>query len=407
MHLIYTADTRIPSQKAHPYQIVQMCEAFADAGIAVTLLYANRRNLEHLQEVDIWDFYGLQHNFSAEALPCLDLYALANLLPPRLRMAGEHLAASIQTLTYNISLLIRLIRERDSLIYSRDPISLWLIALLWSRRARRLFFEAHTYPATRAGLFLRRQLAKRIGGFVVITEHLRQRYESLSLPAERLLVAHDGFRRARFEIEGDRSNWRKRFGWPSNAFIVGYMGRFQTLGMDKGLDTLVEAIIALASDRADKPVRLAVVGGPAQYVDRLCDYLERQGVPRDTLLYPGQVPPADVPGYLRAFDVCVMPFPWTEHFAYYASPMKLFEYMASGSPIVATDLPSTKEILCHERNALLIPPSDASAMAQALRRLRDDPELAGRLTDQAAHDVLAYTWEARAQKLLTLFEAAM
>jgi glycosyltransferase involved in cell wall biosynthesis len=103
---------------------------------------------------------------------------------------------------------------------------------------------------------------------------------------------------------------------------------------------------------------------------------------------------------LRAFDVCTVPFPWTEHFAYYASPMKLFEYMASGNPIVASDLPAIAEIIQDGRNGLLVPPGDASALAGALRRLRDDPSLACRLATQAAQDVLPYAWQHRASRIL-------
>lgn len=402
MKLIYTANARIPSEKAHPYQIMQMCEAFASHGSEVTLLYAKRRNPLHTE--DIWGHYGIPHVFSAKCLPCIDLYPLAERLSGRLALVWTRFAALLATLTYTIALMFRVTRERDAVIYSRDPLSLAWMAALWPRRARRLFFEAHTYPATGAGLRLRRYLAPCIGGFVVITGHLRKRYVELGIPSDRLMVAHDGIRGARFAIEGDRVDWRERFGWPENAFIVGYMGRFHTLGMDKGLGDLVEAVMALVVVPTDRPLRLALVGGPSERVDELRELLVNRGCSPDLVLYPGQVPAAEVPGYLRAFDVCTMPFPWTEHFAYYASPMKLFEYMASGSALVATDLPSTAEIIRDGENGLLIPPGDVGALTQALRRLRDDPVLADRLARQANQDVLDYTWEARAKRILAFIQ---
>jgi glycosyltransferase involved in cell wall biosynthesis len=402
MKLIYTANARIPSEKAHPYQIMQMCEAFASHGHEVTLLCANRRNPLHTE--DIWGYYGIPCVFSTKRLPCIDLYPFAERLSGRLALAWTRFAALLATLTYTIALMFRVARERDAVIYSRDPLSLAWMATLWPRRARRLFFEAHTYPATGAGLRLRRYLAPRIGGFVVITDHLRKRYSELGIPSDRLMVAHDGIRGARFDIKGDRAYWRKQYGWSEGAFIVGYMGRFHTLGMDKGLGDLVEAVVALADDQSDHLLRLALVGGPAERVDELRDVLVNRGCSPDLVLYPGQVPAADVPGYLRAFDVCTMPFPWTEHFAYYASPMKLFEYMASGSALVATDLPSTAEIVRDGENGLLIRPSDVEALAQALRRLRDDPALSDRLARQAAQDVLDYTWEARAKRILAFIQ---
>jgi glycosyltransferase involved in cell wall biosynthesis len=376
-----------------------MCEAFSAHGPEVTLLYANRRNPLHTD--DIWGYYGIPHIFHAERLPCIDLYPIAERLPDRLVLAWTRFAALLATLTYTITLIFRVAREGDAVIYySRDPLSLAWITALWPRRARRLFFEAHTYPATRVGLRLRRYLAPRIGGFIVITGHLQERYEVLGIPPDRLIIAHDGIRGARFAIEGDRTYWRNQFGWPEKAFIAGYMGRFHTLGMDKGLGDLVEAVVTLAGDSSDRPLRLALVGGPSERVDELRETLTSRGCSPDLVLYPGQVPAAEVPGYLRAFDVCTMPFPWTEHFAYYASPMKLFEYMASGSTLVATDLPSTAEIIHDGENGLLTPPGDVEALTRALRRLRDDPALAERLAQQAAQDVLDYTWEARAKHIL-------
>jgi len=114
-----------------------------------------------------------------------------------------------------------------------------------------------------------------------------------------------------------------------------------------------------------------------------------------------------VPRALAAFDVAAMPFPWTEHFAYYASPVKLFEYMASGRPIVATGLPSTQEILIDGETALLVPPSDVDALAAALARLQDNPPLRARLAENARRLVFErYTWAARAARILAFVQGS-
>jgi len=403
--LIYPANARIPSEKAHPFQIVQMCEAFAANGAEVTLLYPNRRNPPALRTDDIWAYYGVTRNFATERLPCLDVYPVAERLPGRIARAWTSFAALLATWTFTIALLARLARAHDVLIYSRDPMPLALIGALWPRRAKHLYFEVHTYPATAIGLCIRRWLAKRIGGFIVITNQLRQRYEAIGVPPNRIIVAHDGFRAARFALNGTRTEWRRKIGWPEDAFVIGYMGRFHTLGMDKGLSDLIEATIALAQDQDMRLIRLGLVGGPDEYVEEIRVQLREAGLPAKTILYVGQVPAAEVPGYLRTFDVCTMPFPWTEHFAYYASPMKLFEYMASGNPIVATDLPSTAEIIRDGENGLLTPPSDVSALTAALRRLRDDSALATRLAERAAQDVQHYTWDARAAAICKFMQA--
>jgi glycosyltransferase involved in cell wall biosynthesis len=159
--------------------------------------------------------------------------------------------------------------------------------------------------------------------------------------------------------------------------------------------TLVEAL------RQVDGAALALVGGP----DDMAEALRRQwleaGLSEARFLYAGHVRPEHVPLYLSAFDVCAMPFPWTDHFAYYASPIKLFEYMASRRAIVASDLPAFAEVVQDGESALLVPPSDVDALAAAIKRLRDNPALRARLADCAYERVMAhYTWAARAEAIL-------
>jgi glycosyltransferase involved in cell wall biosynthesis len=78
----------------------------------------------------------------------------------------------------------------------------------------------------------------------------------------------------------------------------------------------------------------------------------------------------------------------------------VLEMMACGTPVVATDLPSVREILVHNQTALLVAPNDPSALADALRRLLDDRTLAAQLCMRALQEVRAYSWESRARKLL-------
>jgi glycosyltransferase involved in cell wall biosynthesis len=367
-----------------------------------------RRNTPALQGKSVFDHYHVDRVFTERRLPVLDLFPLVGLAPARLKPWLESIAVLIIVLTYFPQLVVVLIKEPESVVYSRDAITLFLLSIVFSVRSRQFIFEAHTFPGSHFGRFIRRWLAPRIGGIVVITNHLRQRYESVGFPPECIVVAHDAIRAARFKIEGSRAEWRKKHGWPLGDFIVGYAGRFQTLGMDKGVGDLLEAVIDLAKDKTLRQVRLGLIGGPEQFVDEIRARVVSARLSADTVLYAGQVPAEQVPGYLKAFDVCAMPFPWTQHFAYYASPLKLFEYMASGGAIVATDLPSTREIIRDGENGLLAPPSDPPALAAALRRLRDDPALADRLAAVAHREVFAeHTWQQRASQIISFIERCL
>jgi len=85
---------------------------------------------------------------------------------------------------------------------------------------------------------------------------------------------------------------------------------------------------------------------------------------------------------------------------YFTSPLKLFDYMAAGVPIVASDLPALREVLTDEENALLVPPGEPDGLARAIERLLGDPALADCLRGRAFADVAAYTWDRRAERII-------
>jgi glycosyltransferase involved in cell wall biosynthesis len=118
--------------------------------------------------------------------------------------------------------------------------------------------------------------------------------------------------------------------------------------------------------------------------------------------FVGQVPPPAVQGYLARARVGVVPLPekgFVEA-ALFTSPLKLFELMRAGVPIVATSLPSVREILRDGEHALLVPPDDPAALAHGIERLLADRTLAAHLVRGASRHVQDYTWEARARAIL-------
>ncbi len=387
-HLIYLANNRLPTEKAHGLQIVQNCEALADAGYAVTLVTPRRINTPELRRVaSLWAHYGVKRNFAFHRLPCLDLFALF----PR-----YHVAFITQTITYLLALLLWLPFRRRDVLYTRDVFVAFTLALLrpllW-RRAK-LVYEVHQVHESRTGRWMQGFVARR--AFVVaITGHLAQHMRDLG--ARRVQIEHDGFRAARFENLPSRQDARAAVGLPPDAFVVGYVGRLHTMGMSKGLDTLVSALASIDPDAA--AIHLLLVGGPAEGVAQLRRAWKEHGLPAARLHAVGQVAPDAVPRYLAAMDVGVMPLPWMEHFAYSASALKLFEYMAGGCAVVASDLPSTAEVVQHGDTALLVPPGDAGALAAALRQLATDPDLCARLGQRAQAAAQHYAWDRRAARI--------
>ncbi|MGH9411604.1 MAG: glycosyltransferase family 4 protein, partial [Vicinamibacterales bacterium] len=179
-------------------------------------------------------------------------------------------------------------------------------------------------------------------------------------------------------------------------FTIGYAGHLYPW---KGVEMIIEAALALPDARA------LIVGGHDREPDleRLKVYARDLDC-ADGVEFTGAVPPADVARHLARADALVLPNRRSAISDRFTSPLKLFEYMTAGRPIVASDLPSIREVLTHERNALLAEAGNPHAFVAAITRLKDDRALGARLAAQARADVVDYTWAKRAERLDAFFE---
>jgi glycosyltransferase involved in cell wall biosynthesis len=402
LKIVYIVNARIPSEKAHPYQILKMCEAFVKNGMDVELVVPFRvQTSKQMRAIkDVWRYYGIEEKFKITTLPSFDLIFVGSHLPNWIEYFFFYLQAST---FYVFAMLYSLLRKGE-IIYSRDPQFPLVLSLIKPSWWPRMYYEAHTFPGSRVGKRLRSWVGRRIGGLIVITNALKELYVELGVPEDRVLVAPDGVDLTKFCISITRDQARCAVGFPLDKKIVGYVGRFHTMEMTKGLDTMIKALRILKEEDLDD-VALCFVGGPLEMAPLYLDLAKKEGIEEKDLMFVNHVPPGRIPLYLRSFDICTMPFPWTEHFAYYASPLKLFEYMASKTPIVATDLPSTREVLRDGENAILIEPDKPKALAGGIERALSDAELAARIGRQAREDVGQYTWEKRAVNITTFATA--
>jgi glycosyltransferase involved in cell wall biosynthesis len=122
------------------------------------------------------------------------------------------------------------------------------------------------------------------------------------------------------------------------------------------------------------------------------------------VILTGALAHSDIPSASAALDVLVAPYPEMEHF--YFSPLKVYEYMATGKPIVASRIGQISDILEHEQSALLVPAGDVQALASAIQRLLLDQDLAARLGANAqAVARNEHGWSHRVAQWSTLFES--
>ena len=183
---------------------------------------------------------------------------------------------------------------------------------------------------------------------------------------------------------------------PEGAFVVGFVG---TLKPWHGLPVLAEAFVRLNAQCPD--ALLLIVGdGPerAALEEQLCACGE-------AVHFAGAVSPDHVPHWLTSMHVAVAPYAEAEEC--YFSPLKLFEYMAAGLPVVASRAGQLANVIRDGATGLLVPPSDAGALADALAALHRDPVLRARLGTTARATVLGqHTWTHVFEQVLTITGAA-
>jgi len=183
-----------------------------------------------------------------------------------------------------------------------------------------------------------------------------------------------------------------------DTFTVGFVGSLKPW---HGLDTLVEGFAML--HRRYPAARLLVVGdGPER--ERLLAYLTDRRLSEATYL-AGAVAPDEVPQWLASMDVAIAPYADTTHC--YFSPLKVFEYMATTVPTIASQVGQPASLIEDGVNGILVPPGDATALATALERLRNDPDLRARLGRAGRATVIRdHTWDVVVGRIFELARSA-
>ena len=362
-----------PSAYASSIQSANMAQALAELGHDVLLVAANAdpTSGSHEDATDPAALYGFTPRFRTLVLS------------PRERRGQSYVHALR---------IARLARDhRPDLVLTRNLRGCLLPAL----RGVPTVLEAHTLGSLtgpQERWFLRRLLrTEGFRGIVAISSPLAEDIDAaFGVGRERLMVAHDAVR-----PDGSSASPKPRNG-PLHVVYTG------SLFPGKGADILVDAAARCPW------ARFSIAGGPRDRAALLKDRVQESRVTNVAML--GELRPVDARALQSEADVLVAPFARRiesdsgHDIARWTSPMKLFEYMATGRPIVVSDLPVLREVLRPDVDAVMVPPEDLDALVAALERLRDDPGLGERLGWSArkrVHD--EFTWAIRARRILARF----
>lgn len=290
-------------------------------------------------------------------------------------------------------------------VYCREARLLFFLLLfnkLIFRQKLKFAYEIHAIDENFINGVIEKILTLWIRKFILISENLREIYiKKYKLEKEKTMVAPDGVNLGIFNINLSKDEARKEKNLPLNKKILVYTGKFKTMGMDKGLSDIMKAVKILN----DENILFVAVGGYGEEV-KYYDDLSRQLSVSERVRLVSLSPQADLAIYQKAADVLLMPFPFNTHYAYYMSPLKMFEYMGGCRPIIATDLPSIREVLNNpsassgQSNAIIVKPDNPEDLARGIKIVLENKELADKISVQAFRDAEKYTWEKRTEYIL-------
>ncbi len=364
-----------------PY-MMRVAEAFAKEGSEVEFWIPRRRSA--LKGVDPFEYHLIERNFRFRYLPVIDLMGVVP--------GGVSFLLMLASFTVAVFFLA-LFQNRKSIFYFFDLRDAWLVLLL----PRCSFCEIHMYYKSSLDAINRWGFA-RMRGIIAATNPLREEIQrQYRVPAEKILHAPCAVNAERFALDTTRGEARRALGLPQEGRFIFYIGHLFPV---KGVDVLFDAHSLLDAGEV-----IYFVGGTDEDLVRYRAKWEAAGAPQNICI-AGRKPHQEIPTWLRAADILTIPNTARDPAgSIESSPSKLMEYMASGRPIIASDVPAIRDVL-DDSMGYFAKPDSPEAIAAQIRAVFADQGAAEKKA-RAAREfaVQNLSWGARARSVLGFIES--
>lgn len=369
----YVGSPELFSKGASSIYIMKMCQAMSKMGFQIELVFPS-----YDRNKDIFDYYGVDESFKITVIPYTNFIN---------RQIVHGFASAVYC---------KINRDSFDLILTTNIICTYFATKFFNIPT---IYDAH-HPLVNGIAKKMFKSFKDSDNLLKVTANsggLANMYIKEGLNKEKLIVSHNGVEIERFQTDASISDLRRELGLPADVKIVCYCGNTYS---GRGIEMLIEAALKY------KDLIFLIVGGLEDDNKR---YEFMAGERRlKNFLIKGFVPHTEVPKYLKASDVLVIPYSSgmtikggtiaTE----FTSPMKLFEYMAAGKPIVSSALPTITEILEDGKTAALFEADNFGSFCEKLDLVLSNSDYSKTLSENVSSQVLNYTWEARVEKIFEL-----
>lgn len=282
--------------------------------------------------------------------------------------------------------------RRDTIFFSNDP-NLLLVLIFWRTLFRyRIVSDWHMLFGNWRDRFLMRKSDR----LITTSQKLKKAILKISgIQDERICVVYGGIDLGLY-APVDQNAARALLHLPQDKYIVAYIGFFKTLGLEKGIRTMIEALPLLREN-----ILMLFVGGNNREIQEYQNFAETLDV-RDQCIFIGRKKPSELSPYAQGSDLLSIPYPDMPHFRDYGFPMKVYEYMASRRPIVYSKLELVEEVIGDCAFGFI--PGSTVDFARAVQEAALHPDQAKKYVDSAYAKVQDYTWTKKANSIVNFLE---
>lgn len=372
--LVYLSKGNLPSKMAHTIQVAKMAQAFSE-NIEDFELVTSGDISSAIQGMnsDFQTWYGLHHKFKLVRLPMH--FKIKYPFPYNYE----------NEIFYKLAILYACLKS-PSVVYTRTPT----IAALLLKIGVPVLWEWHEpIPEGTTSFYQALLNNKKLLGIVTTLPQLAENYIQHGFLRSKILVAPNAVDLKNFLPYQDKQLARKKLSICQKDKIVLYSGHLYEY---KGIPTILETARLLPE------YKFVLVGGWADDIQRVQAAYKKIGL--SNIILVGHVNQTKLASYLYAADVLILPTSKYWNLAGATCPLKLFDYMVSRRPIVASALPTIMTVARDRQNALLAEPDNPICFKEAILALFENPVLANAIAECAFQEVQNFTWDNRAKRVL-------